>query len=359
MINIKLSVSAFEDRLRRQLGSEPGTGVVEKDLALKHEGMRSGPFAFLRATYWRWAETILEVCPELAGAPPVLGVGDIHLENYGTWRDSDGRLVWGVSDFDEAAEMPYALDLVRLATSALLAGPDRDMASAEICAAILDGYRHGLRAPKPIVLDRDWAWLRKLVVVSNKKRARFWRRIENAHYVAAPTAYIDALAAAMPQLHLQMRTAPRSAGLGSLGRPRWIGVAEWRGAPVVREAKAMLPSAWSHARSSSDGPLRCDEIARGRFRANDPWYGLQGNLLVRRLSPNNRKLETEENGADLIEPEMLRAMGLELANLHLGTHGPRDAIALDLANRPTDWLRDSARRAADAVTRDYKEWKVP
>ena len=56
---------------------------------------------------------------------------------------------------------------------------------------------------------------------------------------------------------------------------------------------------------------------------------------------------------------MLRAMGLELANLHLGLHDPRDAIALDLANRPAYWLRDSARRAADAVTQDYKEWKVP
>ena len=51
----------------------------------------------------------------------VLAVGDIHLENFGTWRDADGRLVWGVNDFDEAAEMPYVLDLIRLATSALVA----------------------------------------------------------------------------------------------------------------------------------------------------------------------------------------------------------------------------------------------
>ena len=58
----------------------------------------------------------------------MLAVGDIHLENFGTWRDADGRLVWGVNDFDEAAEMPYALDLIRLATSALVArqGPRRD-----------------------------------------------------------------------------------------------------------------------------------------------------------------------------------------------------------------------------------------
>jgi hypothetical protein len=43
--------------------------------------------------------------PENAGAPVVTGVGDLHVENFGTWRDADARLVWGVNDFDEAAVM--------------------------------------------------------------------------------------------------------------------------------------------------------------------------------------------------------------------------------------------------------------
>ena len=55
----------------------------------------------------------------------VLSVGDLHLENFGTWRDADGRLVWGVNDFDEAAVMPYVLDLVRLVTSIQLAPRSR------------------------------------------------------------------------------------------------------------------------------------------------------------------------------------------------------------------------------------------
>ena len=102
MLEIHQSVKGYEGWLRRQLGRE----FVEKDLAQKHDKMRESPFAFLRATYWRWAETILEICPDAASAPQVLAVGDIHLENFGTWRDADGRLVWGVNDFDEAAEMP-------------------------------------------------------------------------------------------------------------------------------------------------------------------------------------------------------------------------------------------------------------
>src|ERR1700754_1981066 len=111
------STAEYERWLAKQLRDD----IVAEDLKLKHDKMANGPFPFLRATYWRWAETILELCPQLEDAPAVLAVGDIHLENFGTWRDDEGRLIWGVNDYDEAAEMPYALDLVRLATSALLA----------------------------------------------------------------------------------------------------------------------------------------------------------------------------------------------------------------------------------------------
>src|SRR5215207_9925857 len=95
--------------------------VVKKDVEHKHRRMTKNPFVFLRASYFRWAKQIGTWCPELMQAPNVLSVGDLHLENFGTWRDADGRLVWGVNDFDEAAHMPYTLDLVRLVASIQLA----------------------------------------------------------------------------------------------------------------------------------------------------------------------------------------------------------------------------------------------
>jgi hypothetical protein len=120
----------------------------------------------------------LPVPPDLATSPSVLAVGDIHLENFGTWRDDDGRLVWGVNDFDEAAEMPYVLDLVRLATSALLARSSQDVDGNDVCAAILQGYAKGVDAPRPFVLDEEYAWLRKLVVVGEEERGHFWKKID-------------------------------------------------------------------------------------------------------------------------------------------------------------------------------------
>src|ERR1700682_5922211 len=160
---IKKSVEAYERWLRKQLGKE----TVLADLQEKHRRMAGSPFAFLRATYWRWAERILSVCQELDGAPAVLAIGDTHLENFGTWRDSEGRLVWGVNDFDEAAEMPYALDLVRLATSAILARSAQDTSVREICKKVVEGYVAGLTEPRPFVLDQDHTWLRNVVTVSD------------------------------------------------------------------------------------------------------------------------------------------------------------------------------------------------
>jgi uncharacterized protein (DUF2252 family) len=90
-MNIIESTRDFETWLKKQLKHE----FVHKDMDEKHGRMCDGPFPFLRATYYRWAETILSECPKLAGAPSVVAVGDIHLENFGIWRDREGRLIWG------------------------------------------------------------------------------------------------------------------------------------------------------------------------------------------------------------------------------------------------------------------------
>ena len=124
------------------VGSKKHVAVVETDLQQKHDEMAASLFAFMRATFYRWASLWLEVCPELAKTPPVLAVGDLHVENFGTWRDAEGRLVWGVNDFDEVARMPYAVDLTRLATSAVFAKRENGLAidPADAATAVLEGY---------------------------------------------------------------------------------------------------------------------------------------------------------------------------------------------------------------------------
>src|SRR5947209_7133334 len=112
---IAQATSKYEAWLGRHLR------LLPEDLELKHERMRLGPFPFLRATFYRWAQTWAGICGQATPGPMVLAIGDLHLENFGTWRDAEGRLVWGINDFDEAWALPYTNDLIRLATSALIA----------------------------------------------------------------------------------------------------------------------------------------------------------------------------------------------------------------------------------------------
>ncbi len=159
----------YEEWLRAQCS------VVQRDLDLKHERMDGSSFKFLRATFFRWAGQIENSCAGLAGAPVTHCVGDLHTENYGTWRDDDGRLVWGVNDFDDAAAIPYAFDLVRLATSVFLA-PDLEIGEGHAAGAILEGYRDGLDNPAPTLVYQHARWILDLVKDGSK---HFYRELDD------------------------------------------------------------------------------------------------------------------------------------------------------------------------------------
>lgn len=349
-MHIAASTRAYELWLAEQLGD----AFVRADLTVKHNKMRDGAFSFLRATYWRWAETAPLICPRLMKAPRVLAVGDIHLENFGTWRDADGRLVWGVNDFDETATMPFAFDLVRLATSALLTRKRRYSEAETICAAILAGYHAGLRNPGAIVLDRDAAWLRRIVEVGNKARAAFWRGLPQKAAPNAPPRFISALNRAMPERDCAFRVFRRVAGAGSLGRLRLLALAEWRGAAVLREAKALAPSAWLLTQGGREKRTAARHAATGAFRAPDPWMAWDDDIVVRRLSPNNRKIEAATDGMILLRPDMLAAMGHDLASIHLGAGKQASDIDAYLATEPDGWLANAAASMSEAVRADYK-----
>src|SRR5262245_15837172 len=115
--------------------------VVDKIGKRKKAKKMRAPLGFLRGSFYFW-RTLLEACaPDVLDAPEVLGVGDMHIENFGVWRDAEGRLVWGVNDFDDAARLPFASDVVRLATSAVLGAPQfAKLGPGEAAQAILDAY---------------------------------------------------------------------------------------------------------------------------------------------------------------------------------------------------------------------------
>jgi hypothetical protein len=330
--------------------------VVADDVKTKHKLMKTSAFMFLRATYFRWAKQIGTLCPDLMDAPQVLCVGDLHLENFGTWRDADGRFVWGVNDFDEAAVMPFVLDLVRLAASIRLS-PDRSVDNRKAAAVLLKGYLEGLEQPQPALLDEGEIWLRPYAIGSDLESGKFWKKVDEYDKATPPRDVVSLLKESLPKGATKIQTRSRVAGGGSLGRPRYVAIADWRGGRVLREAKALVPSAWTYVHGKQPSGLL--ELARGKYRAPDPFLDIHGKFVVRRLAPDSRKIELGDDARSHLKSYFLQAMAFDLASIHAAGSAGVAALRRDLKKRRRGWLYDAAKTAAAAVEKDFKEWKKP
>ena len=161
----------------------------------------------------------------------------------------------------------------------------------------------------------------------------------------------------LPQANLSRRHVHRVAGKGSLGRQRFVALAEWQGAKIAREAKAMAPSAcWWACGAKGSSRLRYQQILDTAVRCCDPYVKLKGAWIVRRLAPDCSRIELSALPRERDELRLLHAMGAETANIHLAGREAR-VILRDLKRRGNKWLSSAAGEMVRAVTKDWEEWR--
>jgi hypothetical protein len=336
--------------------------IITGDVERKHALMSEAPFPFLRATFYRWAQTWPQDAAESADAPQCLAVGDLHVENFGTWRDIEGRLIWGINDFDEVCWMPYTIDLVRLAASAHLAiaGCDLNITPERASKAIIEGYRRGLACGgQAFVLAEHHTALRQTAVERLKMPELFWEKLKALPTLKGriPSSAEKALRRMMPERDLAYRIMHRVSGLGSLGRRRYVALAEWRGGSIAREAKELTDSAWYWARSSRRRTeIHYQEALDRSRRCPDPFVKLRGRWIVRRLAPDCSRIELSTLPTKHDATRLLHAMGFETANVHLGTRDAK-SIEADLRRRRPLWLQTAALAMVKSVEADWKRWR--
>lgn len=355
-MKIDQATREYEHWLGRQIP------LVPPDLRLKHSFMKQSPFAFFRATFYRWIQVWPEVCADLATAPMLRTIGDLHVENFGTWRDSEGRLIWGTNDFDEAYPLPYTNDLVRLATSVRLAviGEHLRIRPKHAYDAILTGYLEGLKSGgQPFVLSERHPWLRDIATSSLRDPVRFWHKMKNLPAIpgSVPQAARAALDRVMPEAGLSYSLRRRVSGLGSLGRPRFVALTDWCGGMIAREAKTLVPSAcvWAQ-RGQGPTEILYSTMLERSVRCRDPFVRMEGIWLLRRLSPYCSRIELTALPRKRDEDKLLYAMGWETANVHLGDHKRIKDLQRDLATRKGKWLMKAAKAMAQATLRDWQDW---
>jgi uncharacterized protein (DUF2252 family) len=370
-------------------------------LAMKYKAMRGSPFVFLRGTCHLFYER-LPRDKMLDDAPPVWICGDLHLENFGSYK-ADNRLIYfDNNDFDEACLAPALYELVRLLTSVLVGAADLDLSRAQalaLCHTAVDAYGAALAFGKArwIEAETSVGMVRDLfdALASRTRAAHLDRRtvlrgksrmlkvdgkkalpVSDAQR-SAVTQFMQRFAAEEPnpEFYRILDVARRIAGTGSLGVDRYVILVEGKGSPdgnFLIDLKEALPSSlaphlhtpqpnWqSEAQRVVEVQRRNQAVSQAFLHAVD---FNQRSYVLRSLQPSEDRVALSDwNGKLPRLEEVVNSMAELSAWAHLRSGGrQKSSIADDLiafGNR-RDWqlpLIGIATRCEAQVQVDWKAY---
>ncbi len=126
-------------------------------LEIKYKLMADNEFTFFRATCHLFYEDLANQ-PTLKQGPNVWVCGDLHLENFGSYRASNGLVYFDINDFDEAILAPASWELVRFLSSIGMAADLWRYSSKEaeaLMRIVLKAYTRQLAEGKAYATERE------------------------------------------------------------------------------------------------------------------------------------------------------------------------------------------------------------
>lgn len=204
--------------------------------------------------------------------------------------------------------------------------------------------------------------MRLMAIDSFENPYDFWAEINDLSTTnQIPQEVQEIIKQSLPDNQLTLRYTTRQAGLGSLGKERFVSLANWQGSYIAREAKAIVPSAviWANQAKKAQEHHFLETIIRKAKRSPDPWFQLNKKWSVRRLSPDSIKINLDSFKGTKDELVLLQSMGCETANVHLANDNTLvKTIQDDLDKRGSvEWLINAAKKMAEATQQDFEEWK--
>jgi uncharacterized protein (DUF2252 family) len=374
----------------------------------KYRKMAADPHAFYRGTACLYYADVTEIddpyVDERSGR--IWVHGDLHVENFGTYLDSDGRLVFDVNDFDEAYLGSFTWDLRRFAASLALVGWQKALPTEEVRKMIrtyLRGYlsqvdhycsttedqdfalrldntegpirealqeareqtRGGLLAGATTIKDggrvlRDDATTRRLPA---KER----RRVEKAF-----AAYLDTIPADKRfdrDLFYRVHdiTGKSGFGIGSAGLPAYSVLVEGHSEALENDVLLSMKQANTPAMSRfveiEDVDRYFDHeghrtvVSQRALQAHtDPLLGyteIDGvGYVVAEVSP----YEIDLDWGDLVEPDEIKAvvedLGRATAKIHCASDSDSDQTLVDFQ------VEEAVEKSLRSRRREFTEWVV-
>jgi len=122
---------------------------------LKYEAMSQNAFSFFRGTCHLFYEDLAKV-KSFPSSPFTWLCGDLHLENFGSYKGDNHLVYFDLNDFDEGILAPASWEIVRMATSIIVGfdslGFDAGVAK-QTAELYLNTYAETLKTGKAISID--------------------------------------------------------------------------------------------------------------------------------------------------------------------------------------------------------------
>jgi uncharacterized protein (DUF2252 family) len=367
----------------------------------KYQAMRASPFVFLRGTCHLFYER-LPSAKLLQNAPLSWLCGDLHLENFGSYK-GDNRLVYfDLNDFDEAVLGPCTWDLLRLNTSVLVAAPTLGITRAQargMCKSLTEAYVGALEDGKSRWIESETAQgvVKELLDgLSARKRTEFLerrtvlrrgrRRIEPDDQRILPVTVdqrvkVERFMARFakkqlrPEFFRLLDVARRVAGTGSLGLERYLLLIEGKGSPDgnhLLDLKQVRPSALAsslHAKQP-DWQTEAHRVVTIQRRMQaipmaflSPVAIGRRSYVLRALQPTEDRVALNRMGGDMTRLEdlaitfgQLVAWGQLRSSGHGGSATADSLTSYWRKSDRTQKLLQLADECAEAVHRDWAEF---
>ena len=335
---------------------------------LKYAAMRASPSTFLRGTchlfYARMARGGVH-----KAAPTVWVCGDLHLENFGSYKGDNRLAYFDINDFDESALAPATWDLVRFLASVQVGAATLKVGEAEaqrLCETFVEAYADALALGKAYWVERDTATglVHELLDgLGQRDRASFidertrlkgskhLLKTDNGKALDADAgqrkrvvAFMREFAKTQPaaSFYEVLDVARRIAGTGSLGVERYVILVRGKGSPdrnylldlkassassLVPRLKTAQPKFASHAARIMAVQRRLQAVPMDFLHAvrfdDKP-------AVLRGLQPSEDRVELDRAGGDMKTlGKLLATMGQVVAWAHLRSAGQGGSANVD------------------------------
>jgi uncharacterized protein (DUF2252 family) len=374
---------------------------LPKMLKLKYAGMSESAFRFYRGSCHLFYED-LPTSTDLDLCPIAWVCGDLHLENFGSFKADNDLEYFDINDFDESALAPCLYDVARLLVSVIIAAEEllqtSELAAIELCRSFLNNYTESLKYGHSSMIEKRTAQglikdflktvgkrkniellekrtekkngKRKLIIDDNKVFSVDEDKKEQIAFI------LEKWAKRTPKkedFYKVIDVGYRIAGTGSLGLERYVVLVEGEGSPnhnvlldlKIAQTSALLPHLNTPQPQWENEALRIIAIQR-RMQAFSPALlssiDLDGvSYILKKLQPSDDKMNLELCKGKMSKlDEVLNIFAQITAYAHLRGSGRQGSgIAdefIDFAEKIT-WqkpLMEYVKYYAKQVQKDYK-----